>query len=85
MTLNVVEWGIKHRDSDSENKRKEKRVFFGAIMGGFSAPQNSSKGMAKRKIAELMGVHVAAPTLKASKTIPIFGFNDDEKDQQRLR
>jgi len=56
--ISTVDGGTKSRDDASENR--EKRSFLGAIMGGFSAPPNATKGTIKRKLAQLMVVHAAA-------------------------
>jgi len=72
-----VEGGTKSRNGANKNKEKEKQVFLGAIMGRFAAPRNASKWMAKRKMADLMAVHVTMP--KSTKMRLIMGFTDDEK------
>lgn len=45
-------------DNNNEDEGKRKRFFLEAIMGGFATSRNDSKGTTKRKIAELMTVHV---------------------------
>lgn len=57
----------------------KKRVFWGAIMGGFAAPRNATKGTTKRKIAQLMEVHATTGSRRNKKERHILGFTDKEK------
>lgn len=64
---------------NNTSETKEKRVFLGAIMGGFATPRNAANGTARRKIAQLMAVHAAMTVPKTGRNRPILGFSDEEK------
>jgi len=61
--INVSEGRTKVPNSTC--KAKDRCPFLGAIMGGFAAPQNATKGMERRKITQLMAVHATTTIPKA--------------------
>lgn len=63
--------------NDNWAKKDGGRIFLGAIMGGFSAPNDTPRGTAKRKIVKVMETH-GAP-IKAGKKRLLLGFTGNEK------
>jgi len=75
--INAIDGGTKGLNNTDETK--EKRTFLGAIMGGFTTPQNATKGTTRWKITQLVEVHAATTVLKTGRNRPILGFSDEEK------
>ena len=60
--------GTSSYNSHDKNREKGVRVFLDAC-----------KGAHMRKAVELVTVYAPVPTMKKIKTMPAFGFTDDEK------
>jgi hypothetical protein len=64
-------------ESDSGAEKDGSKIFLEAIMNGFSAPNDTSMGTAKRKIVKVRETH--GTPLKAARKRPLLSFTENKK------